>query len=107
VVEQQPADDRPERDPGAARGGPEADRALPLVAVGERVGDDRQRRGHDQRSADAHARARRRQHPHRAGECRPRRAGRERDQAGEEGPLAPDPVGETAGDQQQAAKTST
>ena len=53
-VGQQPAaDDRADPDPQAGHAGPDADRATALLG-GEHVREDRQRRGHDQRAADAH-----------------------------------------------------
>ena len=94
--QQQSADDRAECDPGPACRPPEADRALPLVRLGEGVGDDRQRGGHDQRGSDAHARTGRDERPDRAGKRGPGRAGRECNQAGEERALAADSVGEAA-----------
>ena len=55
VLEQQAADERAEADADRGRAGPDADRLSALVAR-EDVRDDRQRRRHDQRAADAHDR---------------------------------------------------
>jgi hypothetical protein len=52
-LQQQTAEERPEADADGGEGGPDADRLRTLLA-GEDVRDDRQRRGHDQRAADAH-----------------------------------------------------
>ena len=59
MLEQEPAADRAERDADAGDRGPERDRAAALLGR-EHVGDDRQRRRHDERAADAHERAGRR-----------------------------------------------
>ena len=56
VLEQEPADQRAERDRDSGRRRPHADGLAPL-GRGEHVGDDRQRRRHDERAADAHERA--------------------------------------------------
>ena len=56
VLEQEAAGDRAEADAEAGHAGPDADRLAPLGRVGEHVGDDRQRRRHDERAADAHER---------------------------------------------------
>ncbi len=54
VLEQPAAGHRADGDSHAGHGGPDGDGLPPLPAVGEHVGDDRQRGGHDQRAADAH-----------------------------------------------------
>ena len=53
VLEQQAAEERAEADADRGHAGPDADRLAALLAR-EDVGDDRQRRRHDQRAADAH-----------------------------------------------------
>ena len=55
VLEQEAAGDRTERVADARDRGPHADRLAPLLGR-EDVGDDRQRRRHDERAADAHER---------------------------------------------------
>ena len=55
VLEQEATGERPERDADAGGAGPHADRPTALLRR-EDVGDDRQRRRHDQRAADAHER---------------------------------------------------
>ena len=56
VVEHDPADQRTGREAEGVDGGPEADRLDPLGVV-EDLHDDGEGRGHQQRAADAHARA--------------------------------------------------
>ena len=58
VLEQEAAGDRAEHAGEPGRACPDADR-LAALARREDVGDDRQRRRHDERAADAHERARR------------------------------------------------
>ena len=55
MVEQEPADQRAERAAGPGEPGPDADGLGPLVGW-EDVGEDRQRRRHDQGGPDAHRR---------------------------------------------------
>ena len=74
----------------------------PFPGVTEHVGDDRQGGRHQQRGTDAlDARPGGRQHRHRAGEGRPGRTAGEGQQAGQERPLAADPVGQASRGQQQ------
>ena len=54
VLEQQAAGDRADGHAEAGEPGPDGDRPAPLAGVAEDVGEDRQRRRHDQRPADAH-----------------------------------------------------
>ena len=54
VAQQQPAGDRADGDGEAGEAGPHGDGPAPLARVAEDVGEDRQRRRHDQRPADAH-----------------------------------------------------
>ena len=56
VLEQQPAGHRTDRHAEPGEAGPHGDRPAPLAGVTEDVGEDRQRRRHDQRPADAHER---------------------------------------------------
>ena len=83
---------------------PDADRHGPLAGVGEDVGEDRQRRRHDQRGADAHHRAGRDQRVDAAGERGGRRADAEDDEAEGERALPPEAVAEAAGGEQQAGE---
>ena len=103
VLQQQPADDRPERDADRGAAGPDRDGPA-LLRRREDDLDDRQGRRHDQRRADAHAdtggdegvdgRRQRRHH----------RGGAEHDQAESEQAPAAEPVPEPAGEQQEPAE---
>jgi hypothetical protein len=104
VIEEQPTDHRAEGDAESARRGPQANGLLPLAALAEQVGDDRQRGRHDQRRPDTHAGARGDEDVHRPGERRPRRSRSEEQHTGQEHALAAPPVAEAAGNEQQAGK---
>ena len=101
VVEQVAADDRAERDAEPGGRGPDADGRPPLALVLEHADQQRQRRGHDQRGARAHHRARRDQRPDAARVRRRRRGGAEHEQPGEQHAPASVAVAERPGEQQQ------
>ena len=89
-------------EPGEA--GPDGDRPAPLVRVAEHVGQDRQRRRHDQRAADAHERSADDQLHRRRRQGGRHRADREQDDADLQRALAAEAVAEAAGRQQQAGE---
>ena len=104
MPEEQAAGDRAGCD-GEARGGrPHRDRLGPLAPVAEDGRDDRERRRHDQRAADAHQRAGSDQLAGRAGERRECGAGAEDDQSCAEREPPAEAVGEAAGGEQQAGE---
>ena len=104
VVEQQAADERPDRAAGAGEAGPDGDRPAPLVGR-EDVGEDRQRRRHDQRRADAHDRPGGDELAGRVPTARRTSDAEAEDrQAGLQRALAAEPVAEGAGRQQQAGE---
>ena len=102
-LEQEPAGERAEPDPDCRESGPDGDR-LPAFRSGEEVGDDRERGGHDQRSAHAHGRSH--------GDHLVGRVGDQGAEAGEaedrharlKRKLAPEAVAERAEDEQQAGE---
>ena len=81
----------------------DADRLRALVG-GEDGGDDRQRRGHDERAADAHEGAGGDQHLRRGGERGQAGAEAEDGEADREAALAAEAVAERAGGEQQAGE---
>jgi hypothetical protein len=92
---------------GAAAGRdrtPDAERLRALGALGERRGDDRQRRRRDQRAAEALEAAGGDQHPGAGGEAVEQRGGREDEHAGDEQPAPADEVGGAAAEQQEPAE---
>lgn len=102
VAEQPSPDDGTKQDPTGGDPRPDADRPSAL-ALGEGVGDDRKRRGHDQRGAHAHGRTGGDERPGRAREGRRRRPRHEGHQPGVEGQLAPEPVPQAAPDSSRPA----
>ncbi len=101
VTQQQSTGDGAERHSEAGEPGPDGDRPAALAWVAEHVGQDRQRRRHDQRPADAHERSARDQVGGRRRQCRRRRADGEQDDAGLQRALATEAVTDAAGRQQQ------
>ena len=102
-LEQQAADERPEADADARGRRPDPDRLGALLAR-EDVHDDRERRGHDHRAADAHRGA---QHDQLAGALRERgehARDAEEDEPGLQRALAPEAVAERAHRQQDAGE---
>ena len=100
--EQDAADDRPEADADPAHAGPDPDGAAALLRVGEDVGDDRQRRRHDERGADPHERARHDELRDAVGHRGGRRRHREEHQPDHQRALAAEAVAEAARGEQQA-----
>jgi hypothetical protein len=103
VLEQQAAAGRADRDADAEHAGPDADR-LRVLLTREGVHEDRERRGHDQRAADAHGGTSRDQHAVGRRHRGPQRRGAEQDEAGVQRALAAEPVAERAHRQQQAGE---
>ena len=89
--------------PAAGDAGPDGDRLGPL-APREDVGQDGQRRGHDERRADAHDRSADDDLGRRGGEGADQRAEGEHDQAALQGPLAAEAVAEGTGGEEQAGE---
>ena len=92
---------------GAAEPGdraPDAERLVALGAVPEDRGDDRERRGRDDRRAQALGGAGRDQLPLGGREAGGERGDRDHDQAGHEDAPAPEQVGRPAAEQQEAAE---
>ena len=105
VLEQPAADDRPERDRRAGRRAPQADRPRALAALGEDVGDQRQRRREDHRGAEAHhARARRSAGPALVGQPADELASPKTAKPGQQHALAAEAVAEAARGEQQARR---
>ena len=104
VVEQEAAGDRPERDRDAGDAGPDADRDRTLARVREHVGEDGERRGHDQRGADPHHRAGRDELTHVVRHRRRRRREAEDDEADGERALAAVAVTEGPEGEEQAGE---
>jgi hypothetical protein len=96
VLEQDAADDRPERGAGREHRRPDGDGEPPLVAVGEDAPQQRQRRGHEHRAEDAHRGARRDQQLGVGRERRERRDGGEPGRADEQHPSPSETVAERA-----------
>ena len=95
MVEQVAADERPDRDAEPGHSRPDPDRAAPLV-VGKDVGQDRERRRHDERAAESLDRT---CHDQRAGRTDQRAAERaepEHDEPEEQRAAPPEPVAEAA-----------
>ena len=105
VLEQPAADDRPERDRHARRGSPQPDRAGALGALGEDVGDQRQRRGEHHRRAQAHEAARDDQRAGARGQAAREAREAEQGEAGEQHALASEPVRQLPAASRNAANT--
>ncbi len=99
----QPPATGPDRDADAGHAGPDADRPAALVRR-EHGGQDRQRRGHDERAAEAHQRPRGDQHPRAGGDRRGGGTGAEDQQAERQRAPAAEAVAERAGGEQQAGE---
>ena len=100
VLEQEASGQRTDGGTDPRRPGPYADR-LPALACGKDVGDDRQRRRHDERAANAHARAGRDQGVRVVGECGGAGAGTEDHQPELQRPAPAKAVTQAARGQQQ------
>ena len=103
VLDQEAARDRADGDAEAGDAGPHADR-LGAFTGGKDGGDDRQRRGHDERAADAHEGAGGDQHLRRGRERGETRAEAEDGQADGEAAFAAEAVAEGAGGEEQAGE---
>ena len=100
LLGQPAADDRADRERDRRDAGPGADR-LPALMRRERVGDDREGRGHHERRADPLDRARGDERAVAGREADRGRGEREHDDAEQEHPAAPEDVAEpSAGDEQ-------
>ena len=93
-LEQPAADDRSERDRRAGGRAPESDRPRALAALGEDVGDQRQRGRKDHRGSDAHHAPRDDQLPGTVGQPAGDARQAEHAEAREQHPLAPEAVAE-------------
>jgi hypothetical protein len=102
-LQQHAAGERAEPDPERGERGPDADRLAALL-LREHVGDDRQRRGHDQRRTDAHQRADGDDLTGRVGDQRAEAREAEDGDAGLQRQLAAVAVAERAEHQQQAGE---
>jgi hypothetical protein len=96
VLEQQPGGDRADGGAAAGDAGPHRDRLGALVG-GEHVGEDRQGRGHHERSGEAHQGACPDDLGGRPGDGGEEGAGQEEAEAGLERALAAEPVADGAG----------
>ena len=103
-VGQQAAEQQADRRAGGRDRGEDAERLRTLGRVGERDGEQRQRRRGEQRAERALQRPGDHQDPEGRREPAEERGGGEADQAGDEGPLAPEEVADLAADEQQAAE---
>ena len=103
VLEQEAARDGPERDAHADRGTPDAEGSGALATVGEGVGDDRQRRGEDERRAHPHHEAKCDECLHAVDEGRRAAAGAEGRQAQDQRGPTTEPVAEAAHGEDEAA----
>ena len=101
VGEQGAAGDRAHAEAERRDAGPDADGLAALVGVAEDVGQDRERRRHDERAADAHDRPGDDQHRRAAGERRQRRAHAEHREAEGQALVATEAVTHAAGGEQQ------
>ena len=99
-----PAEEHPGRAAGAGDRAPDAQCAVALGTLGERGGDDRQRRRGDDRRAEALDGAGGDQPPLGLGDPAGERGDREHHEAEHEHPPAPEQVGEPAAEQQEAAE---
>ena len=88
----------------AADRAPDAERDVPLAALGEGRREDRERRRRDHRRAEALERARRDQRRLRPGEAGEQRGEREHDEADQEQAPPPEQVGRAPAEQQEAAE---
>ena len=104
VVEQDAADDGPERDAEARGRGPDPDRHRPLAGVGEDADQQRQGRGHDERGAGAHDRAGGDERVDAARVGGARRGGPEHREPGEQRAAAAEAVAERPGEEQQSGE---
>ena len=101
VLEQQAAGDGTHGDADACYTGPYPDGLLPLVGLDEDVGEDRERRRHDQRSPHAHEPAAEDEMAGRAGQRRQHGPDAEDDDPDAQRPLAAEPIAQAAGREQQ------
>ena len=104
VLEQPSTRSRPEDDTERGYRRPDPDRFGPLLRITEDMGENRQRRGHDERAADPHHRARSDQFARRAGPGRPDRREAEHQETGDQSGSAPESVTEASGCQNQAGE---
>ncbi len=101
VLQQEPAEQRPDRRADRGHGAPDADGQRPLPPVGEDLPQDRQRGRHDHRAADAEQRTGQDQHVGVVGEGRERGGDPEEGVAEEQDPSAAHPVAQRAEEDQQ------
>ena len=104
AVGQQPAGDHADRRRRSADGAEDPERAVALVSLGERHGEDRERGRRDQRGAESLQSAGSDQQPGRSRQPGQQRRQREDRQADDEDPPPADQVGETAAEHQEAAE---
>ena len=83
---------------------PDSERLVPLGAFLERRRDDRERRGREDRGAEALHRASRDQHPLGVGQTAGERGGREQRDADHEHAPAPEQIGRAPAEEQEAAE---
>ena len=100
LLQQCAGDHRADGGAGPGEAGPRGDGPGPLLGREHRR-DDRQRGGHDERRADAHDPAADDDLPGRRGQPGDQEAPAEHAEPAEEGPLAPEPVAEGPGGQEQ------
>src|SRR4029079_18703829 len=101
---ERPAEQEAERAAGAGDRAEDAERLPALGRIGERRGQQRERRGREHRREDALQRTRRHEHPERLCGAAQRGCAREAQKARDERPLAPEEVRDAPAEQEQAAE---
>ena len=104
VLREHAAQQHAHRSAGSGDGTPHGQRLVALVALGERRGEDRERRGRDHRGAETLNRARADQEVAGCGKAAGQRCDREDGQTGHEQPATAEQVGTPAAQQQEPAE---
>ena len=104
VLQQHPADDRPDGDPGGQGGRPDRDRLGAVGLVVEQVADEGEGRRHEGRPGDPEHRSGGDEHLGRLRISREERRRAERHRADEQQPAAADPVADRAHREEQAGE---